>query len=407
MLALINATLIDGTGAAPRKGVKVLLDGNKIAAVGRYITLPEDAEVINLKGRVLMPGLIDAHSHLGDHPYKDRPGIDGAERSDSYAQMRKLTLEAGVTTICSCGDYMYDTALVRDQIAAGELKGPRIVCSGKSFMRKDAHPATTVWAGDPLTVDNCGAYPNTPEEARAMVREAVDARMDFIKIIISNMHISNWPRETQPLSNEIILSIIDEAHKNGLKVACHVDNMEQAVLALKYGADQIHHLTNMGAKHYELDEYNPLFEQMCLNQIWLVPTLAAPRAFEGARMAKGCLDSTLDYQMNVLRRAYEFGVPFGAGCDSGCPGVPWGKCLWEELAEYVYNIGMTSLEAIRCATVNNARIIGMENKLGVVHAGAFADLLILDKDPTEDIGNLDSVYLVLRDGVIVTDHRGN
>lgn len=405
MLAFINATLIDGTGAAPRKGMKVLLDGNKIAAVGRYITLPENVPTINLKGRVLMPGLIDAHSHLGDHPYKDRPGIDSAERSGFYEQMRRLTLEAGVTTIRSCGDYMHDTALLRDKTAAGELKGPRVVCSGKSFMRRDSHPATTVWAGDPPTVENCGAYPTTPEEARAMVREAVDTRMDFIKMIISNIHISHWPRTVEPLSDEIIAAVIDEAHKHGLKVACHVDNLEQAMLAVRSGSDEIHHLTNMGSRHYELDEYDPLFEQMCANQIWLVPTVTAPRAFEGARIARGCLDSPLDYQLNVLRRAYEYGVPFGAGCDSGCPGVPWGKCVWDELAEYVYNIGMTPLEALRCATSNNARIIGMENRLGVVHAGAFADLLILDRDPTEDIGNLDSVYLVLRDGVIVTDNR--
>lgn len=238
-----------------------------------------------------------------------------------------------------------------------------------------------------------------------MVREAVDAGMDFIKIIISNIHISHWPRTVEPLSDAIIAAIIDEAHKNGLKAACHVDNLDQAKLAFQSGADEIHHLTNMGSKHYELEEYGPLFELMCLHNIWLVPTVTAPRAFEGARIARGCLDSPLDYQLNVLRRAYEYGVPFGVGCDSGCPGVPWGKCVWEEMKEFVYNLGMTPLEAIRCATVNNARIIGMENRLGVVHAGALADLLVLDKNPAEDIGNLDSVYLVLKEGAVVTDHR--
>lgn len=405
MLALINATLIDGTGAAPRKGVKVLLDGDRIKAVGRYLVIPEGTQIIDLKGKTLLPGLIDVHSHLGDHPYKDRPGIDSAERSNFYAQMRELTLASGVTTIRSCGDYMQDTALLRDKTAAGELKGPRVVTSGKSFMRRDQHPATTVWAGDPPTVENCGAYPNDPEEARAMVREAKAAGMDFIKIVISNIHISHWPRLVEPLSDEIIRAIIDEAHKNGLTVACHVDNLEQAKLALESGSDEIHHLTNMGSKHYELSEYHELFEKMCRHQIWLVPTITAPRAFEGARIARGCLDSPLDYQLNVLRRAYEFGVPFGLGCDSGCPGVPWGRCVWEEMAEYVYNIGMTPLEAIRCATSNNARLLGMENEIGVVHAGAIADLLILEKDPTQDIGNFDSVWMVFARGEIVTDNR--
>lgn len=403
MLAFINATLIDGTGAAPRKGMKVLVDGKKIAAVGRYIIVPEDAEVINLKGRVLMPGLIDAHSHLGDHPYKDRPGIDGAERSDFYAEMRRLTLDAGVTTIRSCGDYMYDTALTRDKISAGELTGPRLFCSGKSFMRKDGHPATTVWASDPATVEHCGAYPDTPEEARNMIREAVAAEMDFIKIIVSDVHISYWPKKTKQLDRKIIDAIIDEAHKHGKPVACHVDNLDQAKLALECGTDEIHHLSNMGSPHYVLSDYGPLFEKMCARNVWLVPTVVAPRAFEGARMARACQDSPLDYTLNVLRRAYEFGVPFGLGCDSGCPGVPWGKCVWDEMAEYVYNIGMTPLEAIRCACANNARILGMENELGVVHAGAYADLLVLDKDPTQDIGNLNSVYLVVRDGAVVID----
>ncbi|MCD8332124.1 MAG: amidohydrolase family protein [Oscillospiraceae bacterium] len=405
MFAFINATLIDGTGAAPRHGMRVLCRGEKIAAVGRYILLPEDAHVIDLKGRVLMPGLIDAHSHLGDHPYKDRPGIDSAQSSDFYAQMRHMTLKAGVTSIRSCGDYMDDTALLRDKTAAGELVGPSVFCSGKSFMRRDSHPATTVWAGDPATVENCGAYPQMPAQAREMVRQAVRAKMDFIKIIISDIHISYWPKRVEPLSEDIIQAIIDEAHKSGLPVACHVDNLEQALLAVRNGADEIHHLTNMGSRHYELDEYGPLFEKMCVRNIWLVPTVTAPRAFERARIDRGCLDSPLDYQLNVLRRAYEYGVNFGLGCDSGCPGVPWGECVWDELREYVYNIGMTPLEAIRCATVNNARILGRENALGVVHAGALADLLVLEKNPVEDIGNLDSVYLVLHEGKIVTDNR--
>ncbi len=405
MLAFKNATLIDGTGAEPRKGMRVLLDGKKISAVGRYLLIPEKAEVIDLKGRVLMPGLIDAHSHLGDHPYKDRPGIDSAEKSNNYAQMREMTLEAGVTTIRSCGDYMQDTALVRDKIKAGELKGPRMICSGKSFLRRDGHPATTVWASDPATVENCGAYPDTPKEARQMVDEAVDAGMDFIKIVVSDMHISYWPKHGENISGEIIEAIVDEAHRFDKVVACHVDNLDQAMLVLQCGADEIHHLSNMGSPNYELRDYYPLFRAMCEKNIWLVPTVCAPRAFEGARIANGCLDSTLDYTLNVLRAAYEFGVPYGLGCDSGCPGVPWGRCVWEEMAEYVYNIGMTPLEAIRCATANNARLLGMENQIGVVHAGAYADLLILDKNPAEDIGNLDSVSLVLREGEIVTDNR--
>lgn len=405
MLAFVNAVVIDGTGAAPRKGMKVLIEDKKIVSIGRDVIIPEDAEIIDIKGRILMPGLIDAHSHLGDHPYKDKPGIDTAEKSDFYAQMRKMTLDAGVTTIRSCGDHMPDTALTRDRINAGELEGPRLICSGKSFLRKDGHPAVTVWACDQTTVDGCGAYPDTPEDARRMVREAKEATMDFIKIVVSDVHVSYWPERKERLSDEILAAIVDEAHKNGLPVACHVDNLRQAELMVSLGADEIHHLTNMGSEMYELPEFDRLFIEMCSNNIPLVPTVSAPRAFEGARIQRGCTDSPLDYQLKALKRAYEFGVTFGLGCDSGCPGVPWGRCVWEEMAEYVYNLGMTPLEAIRCATANNARIIGMENQIGVIHAGAYADILILSKDPTVDIVNFDSVYMVLREGAIVRDNR--
>jgi len=405
MLAFINANLIDGTGAPPRKGTRVLIDGNKIAAVGRYITIPEDAELIDLRGRTLMPGLIDAHSHLGDHPYKDRPGIDGAEASDWYAQMRKLSLEAGVTTIRSCGDYTRDTAELRDKTARGELEGPRIFTSGKTFMRSDNHPAVTVWAGDPATVANCGAYPNSPDEARVLVREAFEEKMDFIKIVVSDMHISFWPNRGKQLDTEIISAIIDEAHKHGRPVACHVDNLDQANLVTDLGADEVHHLANMASRPYEATEYAKLFVKMCQNNVWLVPTISAQRAFEPVRVAKGCFDGSADYITNVLKNAYEAGVQFGLGCDSGCPGVPWGKCVHQELAEYVYNIGMTPLEAIKCACMNNARIAGMENRLGVIRAGAYADLLVLNRDPSDDICNIGSIKTVVLNGKIIANRR--
>ncbi|MBE6017660.1 MAG: hypothetical protein E7233_08645 [Lachnospiraceae bacterium] len=405
MIAFINATIIDGTGAAPKKGMKVLVDDKKITAVGRFIIIPDEAGVIDLKGAYLLPGLIDAHSHLGDHPFKDKPGIDTAQKSNYYEQMRKMTLDAGVTTIRSCGDHMPDTAMTRDMINNGELEGPRLICSGKSFLRKDGHPAVTVWACDQTTVDGCGAYPDTANEARRMVREAKDAGMDFIKIVVSDIHVSYWPEYKERLSDDILEAIVDESHKLGLRAVSHVDNLRQAELMVSFGIDEIHHLTNMGSKMYELPEFDGLFKEMCEKGIPLVPTISAPRAFEGARIERGCTDSPLDYQLQVLKRAYEFGVTFGAGCDSGCPGVPWGQCIWQEMAEYVYNLGMTPLEAIRCATSNNARLMEMENQIGVVHTGAFADLIVTEKDPSEKIENFASILMVIREGKIVRDYR--
>ena len=122
MLAFTNTNVIDGTGSAPIAGSTVLVGGKKIAAVGKDVPVPAGATVIDLKGKTLMPGLIDCHSHLGgrEHP----PGLDGAKISFNYAPMRDYALAGGVTTIRSCGDFLHDTIATRDMINEGTLRGP-------------------------------------------------------------------------------------------------------------------------------------------------------------------------------------------------------------------------------------------------------------------------------------------
>jgi len=112
MLAFLNASVIDGTGSAPVAGATVLVDGKKIAAVGRNIAVPSHATVIDLQGRSLLPGLIESHAHLGGRDYP--PGLDNAKNSYNYAPMRDYTLESGVTTIRSVGDFQTDTLTTRD-----------------------------------------------------------------------------------------------------------------------------------------------------------------------------------------------------------------------------------------------------------------------------------------------------
>jgi enamidase len=406
MLAFTNATLIDGTGATPRLGESVLVgdDGN-ITAVGRFLLIPDGTKIIDLAGMTLMPGLIESHAHIGDHPFFDGTGLDNATESDNYKKTRDLCLEAGVTTIRSCGDWISDTITVRNKIDTGQLTGPRFIVSGKSFMRKEGHPAVDIWAGDEATIENCGSYPDTPEEARKTVREFYEAGVDFIKIIIGDSHIIIWPDKFPQLAPEIIEAIIDESHNVGLHVACHVDHLDQAKLAVDFGADEIHHLIAIGTPYHDVAEYSDLFYEMCKKNIWLVPTIAIPRLFEINRLKKNCPTGGIDYCTSVLKSAYEFGVPFGMGCDAGCPGVPWGKSIHTELAEYVHSLGMTTLEAIKCATYNNARMVQKETEFGSIRAGAGADLIVLEKSPADDIANIASIQIVVRNGEIVIDNR--
>ena len=166
MLAFTDAHVIDGTGSAPITAATVLVNGKTIAAAGRDVPVPDGATVIDLKGKTLLPGLMDNHSHFGDR--EDRPGLNNATESFNYAPLRDATLASGITTIRSCGDWHTDVVETRDMIERGLLRGPRMFCCGRQFGKRDGHPATTVWRNDPDSVANAGFYPRNPQRGQAM-----------------------------------------------------------------------------------------------------------------------------------------------------------------------------------------------------------------------------------------------
>ena len=196
MLAFTDAHLIDGTGSAPVVGATVLVDGKTIAAAGRDVSVPDDATVIDLKGKTLLPGLMDNHAHFGDR--EDPPGLNNAKESFNYAPVRDATLASGMTTIRSCGDWLKDAIETRDMVEQGLLRGPRMICCGKQFGRRDAHPARTVWGNDPDTVENAGCYPETPEEARQCVRELAAAGVNYLKITVAGTGCQSTPGPWSP-----------------------------------------------------------------------------------------------------------------------------------------------------------------------------------------------------------------
>jgi imidazolonepropionase-like amidohydrolase len=418
MLAFVNANLIDGTGSAPVAGTTVLVDGERIAtvdtAVGATVgapvgagasapAVPAGATVIDLKGKTLLPGLIDSHSHLGGRDYP--PGLDNAKNSFDYAPMRDYALASGVTTIRSCGDFLHDTVGTRDKINGGALRGPRLICSGKSFQRKDAHPSRTIWGNDPETCENAGAYPGTPEQARELVRELVAAGVDYIKIIVADSFLFIYPERIEPLADDVMEAIIDEAHKLGKWVMCHIDSAPDAIKLIGYGADEINHLISMGiAELPDEADYDRLFELMVAKGTWFVPTITVVRTYNHIVLEKGAPATIDEYFIPHYKRAYEAGLRMGCGCDSGAPAVLWGSSLHAELKEYVYNLGMSPLEAIKCATQNNAIILGIDDKVGTIKEGMLADLLIVDGDPSKRIDDLDAVSMVFREGSIVVDN---
>ena len=403
MLAFKNANVIDGTGSAPVPGATVLVDGKKIAAVGKEVSIPDGATVIDLKGKTLMPGLMESHAHLGGRDFP--PGLDSAKQSYDYAPMRDYTLAAGVTTIRSCGDWMQDSIATRDKIEQGVLRGPRLICSGKQFQRRDAHPSRTIWGNDPGTCANAGAFPDTPEEARELVHEISAAGSNYIKIIVAHSFIFIYPEKFAPLSDDILEAIVDEAHKHGMWVMVHIDSAPDAIKMVRYGADEINHLIAMGlAEIPDEADYDELFQLMVEKGTWFVPTITIVRTYNHLIAERGAPATIDEYFIPHYKKAYEAGVKMGCGCDSGAPEVFWGPSLHAELKEYVYSLGMPPLEAIKCATLNNAIILGIDDKVGTIKEGMLADMLIVDGDPSAKIDDIDAVAMVLKEGSIVVDN---
>jgi len=407
MIAFVNATLIDGTGAAPRKLQQVLVDGKKIVAIGRHLALPDDAILYDLHGKVLMPGIIDSHAHFGNGY---RVGLAGPHETEEYKDMRNMCLAHGVTTIRSGADYMHQICGIRDRINEGKLRGPRFIVCGPHLMWAECHPSITAWGpmgGKNETRENCGVYPHSPQEARDCVKQVVDLGVDYVKIIISGENaFYDLGKGTPCIDDDIVEAIIDESHKLGKTVACHVETLEKAYMAAERGADELHHLVYTGTTPSKLEEYFPLFRLMCRNKIWLCPTLALLHRFEARLLRKTTLPvpasdlNNVFRGIEVFRSAYEFGVPIVMGTDCGAPLAPWGPVAHFEMQAYVDDIGMSPLEAIRSSTQCAAQACGIDDIVGTVQAEKLADLIVLDQDPSVDIHNSTSVKLVLREGKV-------
>jgi imidazolonepropionase-like amidohydrolase len=318
--------------------------------------------------------------------------------------MRDAALAWGITTIRSCGDWLKDALETRDMIEQGALRGPRMICCGKQFGKRDAHPTRTVWRNDPDTVENAGCYPETADEARQGVRELAAAGVNYLKITVARDGLSVYPGTLEPLADHVLEAIVDEGRKQGLWVMCHIDRASDAIKVINYGANEIDHLIAVGLSELP-DEatYDRLFQLMVDKGTWLTPTIILARTRDDLLAERGVPTPVDGYFVPHYKKAYEAGVRFGCGCDSGAPRIPWGPSLHWELKEYVYGLGMPPVEAVRCATQNNATIFGIAHKVGTIKEGLLADILIVDGDPAKKIEDTENICMVLKEGAIVVD----
>lgn len=400
--ALQCGSLIDVDAGRVLGAHTILVAGERIAGVQPGKVAPEGARVVDLAGHTCMPGLMDMHTHITDETSKDKYSEGFRLNPPDYAfrsvVLAERTLLAGFTTVRNLGDDGVVSVSLRNAIAQGLVKGPRIYTAGKSIATTGGHADPTNGAsrrimGDPGPAEG---VVNSPEEAHKAVRQRYKESADLIKITASGGVLSFAKNGLNPqFTQEEANAIVEAARDYGMKVAAHAHGDEAMRRAVLAGVDSIEHGTYMS------DETMRLMKE---KGTWYVPTITAG-VFVGEMAAQP------GYYPEIVRpkalavapiiqktfgRAYKAGVKIAFGTDAGV--FPHGQNARE--FELMVGAGMPPIEAIVSATRNAAELLGESASLGSVSNGKFADIVAVEGDPVEDITRMKSMAFVMKNGVV-------
>lgn len=408
-----GARLIDGTGRPALEDSALLVESGRIAAVGAAgeISYPRGARVVDARGRVIMPGLIGAHSHLG-------LTADGQNRADAYTRenIRGQALQYeryGVTSVLSLGfnaDLGYE---LRDEQELGRFPGAAIFTAGRGIAPKDASL---------LPVGPGQLYrPLTLEQARAAVRDMAARRADIVKFFVDDFY-----GRQRKMDSDMSGAVIEEAHRLGIKAAAHVFYLDDAKALASAGVDILAHGIRDQAVDDELiramksggifyiptllnDESESAFpeEPSMLEDDFLVQAFAPEilrRLKERERGGRSKTDpavagikAAFDMSSRNLKTLSDAGVRIAFGADSGARGIrPPGWSEHREL-ELMVRAGLSPMAAIVAATRESAALLGASDR-GTLEAGKRADFLVLSADPLDDIRNTRRLVAVWRAG---------
>jgi len=413
--ALTNCRIIDGISSGFQENMTILISSGNIKQVGKSseVKAPADYSILDIGGKYVMPGLINAHAHLfgSGKPMKALGGGKAQKKLvrmlntrlgmrvlDSMVKSHAQTaLHSGVTTVRAVGDLLYSDVKLRNLIESGKVQGPRLLVSG---------PAISVTGGH-----GAGSFANisdSPWEARKLVRQNVREQVDFIKICVTggvtdSRKVGEAGRLEMTL--EEVSAVCEEAHKIGFLVAAHAESTEGVRIALLGGADTIEHGSVLDQEIIDLFLSNPkslhgyscliptLYPAITICKLNSKETLMNPVSVENSRivfegMAKG------------LVQAAESGIRIGLGTDSSCPFVTQYN-TWRELDYTVKYAGLSQEAAIHNATQGNAEILGIDHLTGTLEPGKASDLIVLKQNPLTDLRALSDVVMVMRGELLI------
>ncbi|MEX2123134.1 MAG: amidohydrolase family protein [Woeseia sp.] len=422
VMAIHSSWLIDGTGASPLADAVVVIRGNRIEAVGTKasVSIPAGAEVIDLPGQTLMPGLIDTHSHLANRSlYPSRFSGFGPANEEMMRVIRaaRVLLLCGITTVRQVGERHFNDILFKEAVEAGMHVGPRIISSGLPITVTGGHFATEV--------DGADAF-------RKAVRENFEAGAEWIKLT----HI-DMTSTTGTISSEELEAAVDEAHRLGLKVTVHATGRWGAAMktAIEAGVDNIEHarpltedmvklmlehgttasLTPMAYAGFfplpetyevmdtgvtsasewmdylnsQVDEYRKAHPENETGDRPFVSPISGTS--ENWRVERDRFQALKTVQAQYLR-AHRLGLRFSLGLDNRLGGMAWQM-------QFLVDAGIPEMDVIQIATSTAADLIGYGDRIGTVEKGKLADLISVEGNPLRDMSVMTRIRLVVKDGI--------
>ncbi len=396
VIAIRAGNMFDSKSGAVLHNQIILVKGDRIANVGSTVEIPSGARVIDLDGAMAMPGMIDAHVHVVTG------GATPTQRALIALANAQLDLEAGFTTVADMDSRGgFNTVDLRDAINSGLVSGPRMQVVGQSI-----NPRATNYYTDPAAGRFYDDFTekknvNSPWLARAAVREAKLHGVDWIKIYTTQDFagtVHMWKPDatlvnSPSLTFEEVEAVVDEAHRLGLKVACHTYGGEGMDSCLKAGVDAPNHLL-------ELDDRG--IRILLDKKLPFVPTVDDLIALEAPDLRDtGGRNSRLKLLEQAVRRAVAAGVTivFGSGATSAA--IPHGKQA-NQFAYYA-RWGMTPVQALQTAYMPAARMLNYDwaDQIGSIDRGKFADIIAVSGNPLADVTEMERVKFVMKGGVVI------